>query len=162
MNLGIDGMGGPQIGREHQELGIGTIGAAMTMMMMMMVMMTALGIEEGGQVTVRDREAESAGETRLAVRAAQNMIHHPRSDIKPIVIEALHHEGMLLETRVLTDRMMTQELHTGAEAEWIVPSDLVLPAVLLLFLPTRSGNLRDMHWTISVMSLCHHDRVQRP
>jgi hypothetical protein len=55
MNIGIGGMGGLQIGEEDRRLGIGTtIGMAMRM-----VIALATDVDEGGQVTVRDRKAES-------------------------------------------------------------------------------------------------------
>ena len=145
-------MGGLQIGKELRHIGIGTIG------MVMMMMITALDIDEGGQVTVRDREAESAEKTRLVVRVAPNIIHLPQSDIKPIEVQALH-----LEMKVHTDRTMTQELHIDVKTERIVISDLVPLAILLLLM--GGGNdtaLRNMHWMISVMNLSRHDRAQHP
>jgi hypothetical protein len=149
MNIGIGGMGGLQIGKEHHHLGIGTIG------MVMMMMVTTLDIDEGGQVTVRDRGAESAKETRLVVQATPNMIH-PQSDMEPVQVQALH-----LRMKAHTDRTITQELHIDVKTERIGTSDLVLLAVLL---PFRGGGndtaLRNMHWMISVMNLSHLDRVR--
>lgn len=148
-------MGGLQIGKEHRHLGIGTIG-------LVMMIIATLDIGESGQVTVQDREAESVEETHLAVRTTKNMIHHLRSDVELTVVEAFHHQGKYLETKVLTDGMMIQELHTGTEAEWTVASDLFLPLVHLHLLLTRGKNdtvPRNMRWTIFVMSLCHHDRL---
>lgn len=153
MNLGIGGMGGLQAGKGHRNLQLGT-----TMMKMIVLDIE----EEGGQVIIRDRGAKSAKGTYLVVRVAQNMIHHPRSDTEPTVVGVLHHQGKLLKMKVYIDRMMTQGLHTDAEAEGIVTNDLVLPAVLLPL--KRGGNdaaLRNMHWTIFVTSLSHRDRIRQ-
>jgi hypothetical protein len=114
MNIGIDGMEELRIEKEHRHLGIGIIGMAMMMMMMTTTttMITTLDIDEGGLVTVLDQEAESVKETHLVVRATLNMIHHPRSDVEPTEIQALHHQGRPLETKALTDMTMIQELYT--------------------------------------------------
>ena len=77
MNIGIGGMGGLQIGKENRHLGIGTT-IGMTMRMMI-----ALGIDEGGQVTVRDREAESLPppKSHLAIPVPVQNLHRPYNSL---------------------------------------------------------------------------------